>query len=371
MIKFLALALCVLSACSANARTLYVNASRPNNNGNGLSVKKAKKTIQAAISSARNGDTILVYPGTYASVKTNNKKISIKSVKGSNHTTVKANNSALRNVHALNLGKGNATAVRGFFICQDYAMQYGYGGNVDGAVFGGSVRNCVFSRMGGKYIAVKDGDDYTYKYDHTFFKTKLIDCVLEHCAPGTGGTCMIYGSSLNRCKITGSGTRYGANQGKAVVKKSTLVNCLVTGNVNILEPEWTRMLFRSCTFLNCTVAENADVQLKSSTAINTIFHQNGDHVGGAKDQNRFVRSLVGKDPCFIEDPRIGTEEVERDYWTETVYLFSPGDCRLRKGSPCIDKGKLTNAQKKLAGKKDLAGRKRIRGKAIDLGCYEY
>ncbi len=36
-----------------------------------------------------------------------------------------------------------------------------------------------------------------------------------------------------------------------------------------------------------------------------------------------------------------------------------------------DKGKLTKAQKKLVGSKDLAGRKRIRGKAIDRGCYEY
>ena len=38
---------------------------------------------------------------------------------------------------------------------------------------------------------------------------------------------------------------------------------------------------------------------------------------------------------------------------------------------CINSGKLTKAQKKLVGTKDLAGRKRIRGKAIDRGCYEY
>ena len=45
--------------------------------------------------------------------------------------------------------------------------------------------------------------------------------------------------------------------------------------------------------------------------------------------------------------------------------------KLKKGSYCIDKGKLTKAQKKLVGTKDLAGKKRIRGKAIDRGCYEY
>ena len=48
-----------------------------------------------------------------------------------------------------------------------------------------------------------------------------------------------------------------------------------------------------------------------------------------------------------------------------------GDFRLAKGSPCIDQGKPTKAQKKLVGTKDLAGRKRIKGKAVDRGCYEY
>ena len=48
-----------------------------------------------------------------------------------------------------------------------------------------------------------------------------------------------------------------------------------------------------------------------------------------------------------------------------------GDYKLKKGSYCIDKGKLTAAQKKQVGTKDLAGKKRIKGKAIDRGCYEY
>jgi hypothetical protein len=48
-----------------------------------------------------------------------------------------------------------------------------------------------------------------------------------------------------------------------------------------------------------------------------------------------------------------------------------GNYRLKKGSYAIDKGKLTATQKKLVGTKDLAGQKRIKGKAIDRGCYEY
>ena len=68
MKRLLLLALCALFALDAGARTLYVDAKRPNNSGNGLSRAKAKMTIQAAINAAQAGDTILVYPGTYAPI---------------------------------------------------------------------------------------------------------------------------------------------------------------------------------------------------------------------------------------------------------------------------------------------------------------
>ena len=45
--------------------------------------------------------------------------------------------------------------------------------------------------------------------------------------------------------------------------------------------------------------------------------------------------------------------------------------KLKNGSPCVNKGKLTRRQKKIVGAKDLAGQKRVKGKAIDLGCYEH
>ena len=83
MKQLLLLALCALLSANADARTLYVDSSRPNNNGNGLSKAKAKKTIQAAINVAKKGDTILVLKGKYAApLKTNNRKIRIKSDSG-------------------------------------------------------------------------------------------------------------------------------------------------------------------------------------------------------------------------------------------------------------------------------------------------
>ena len=50
-----------------------------------------------------------------------------------------------------------------------------------------------------------------------------------------------------------------------------------------------------------------------------------------------------------------------------------GNYRLKKGSPCIDQGAVNAKLMKLGwfGTVDLDGKKRILGKQIDMGCYEY
>ena len=53
------------------------------------------------------------------------------------------------------------------------------------------------------------------------------------------------------------------------------------------------------------------------------------------------------------------------------YVRYVGDYHLAAGSPCIDKGNKSATVKKLFGSKDLDGRKRIRGKSVYIGCYEY
>lgn len=50
---------------AVQAAVYYVDCDRPDNTGDGLSWATAKRTIQAAIDVATNGDTIRVGPGTY------------------------------------------------------------------------------------------------------------------------------------------------------------------------------------------------------------------------------------------------------------------------------------------------------------------
>ena len=60
------LILCVWSVQTIQAaQTIYVDAARPDDSGNGLSWNEAKQTIQAAVNLAVDGDTVLVTNGVY------------------------------------------------------------------------------------------------------------------------------------------------------------------------------------------------------------------------------------------------------------------------------------------------------------------
>ena len=72
----------MLMPMMALATTWYVNGSSGADYNSGTSESTAKKTIQAAIDASSAGDTILVAPGTYGSIVSDNKDITIKSISG-------------------------------------------------------------------------------------------------------------------------------------------------------------------------------------------------------------------------------------------------------------------------------------------------
>ena len=61
----LALTVLALTTLCAGATDYFVNSSRPDDTGDGLGPATAKKTMQAAIAAAKNGDTLFVAAGTY------------------------------------------------------------------------------------------------------------------------------------------------------------------------------------------------------------------------------------------------------------------------------------------------------------------
>ena len=416
-------------AYQAGARTLYVDASRPNNKGNALKAKTAKKTIQAAINIAKKGDTIVVLPGYYTSIKTKNIKITIKAAKGSGQTfiqkgpgkTTKTGYVASSDEYIADLGTwesnqraydrnaklyrqyqrlkklkgGTSTVLSGFTLGNGGATVAFSGIVVDSperisAVAGGTLKSCViadchsaygfcaYSRPGAGSKAIEiNGSPNIYK-------AKLVGCSVQACKgvaqwyskPEHGlGICA---STLTRCHVFGNGELPEYDGDPALpflVHDSKFYNCLLAEN--------KLMKTDNCVFANCTIADNPSFTMKSTKAYNTIFHKVAASQFNAK-KNKLTKCYKGSAPNFVSVKTTKTVKVEVGYWDDwdekiwdgTQYRYytmvdAPGNYHLAKGSPCIDKGTKAKAVKKLFGSKDLDGKKRIKGKSVDIGCYEY
>ena len=359
MKKLIAILFCVaFAAGAADARTLYVNAKRPNNNGNGLKPSTAKKTIQAAVNIAKAGDTILVYPGTYAPFKTNNKKISLKSAKGAAKTKIVKTAKIERDVVFAQLGKpydgvfgkGKNTALTGFLL-DGQNRNIGSGGTLVG-ISGGTVKSCVIQRLGDKNLETSA---------ITVLNAALTKCTLK-------GNCgrIAENTLFSRCHIASNIAHRNRNGGYyGTIDGGRLCNCLVVGN------ETWGELFSAVTLINCTIAKNSffhDGKTFStfSKFFNCILWNNCLQKGIWETD--YPYGLIGYTP-IVRNVSAGNG-YSRTYKDNRDPKFASG-YKLAKGSPCINQGKLTAAQKKLVGALDLAGKKRIRGKDIDMGCHEY
>lgn len=358
MKRLFTLVLCLAFAVgTAEAKTYYVNAKRPNNNGNGLKLATAKKTIQAAINLAKAGDTILVYPGEYAPIKTQNKKITIKSKSGASKTKI-VKPASQKDMALAQLGKphmfktkkgsyssapyttGNATTLSGFLL--DGKKRDNNHKDLLG-VSGGTAKSCSIQRLG------KDKSGFTI----AACGAKLVGCTVQDNVAAVADSCV-----FSRCKIAGNESRIAWEGG--TFHNSRFCNCLITGN-RYYGTAWAGAPshFGASTLVNCTVADNRTMESGApfsykSKFYNCILRSNrrGKTVLNVDSKSTYSRTFKNnKNPKFANQAK--------------------GNYKLAKGSPCINQGTVPAAIKPYVGSVDLGGGKRVKGKAIDMGCYEY
>ena len=268
--------------------------------------------LQAAIEAANEGDVILVGPGTYSPIRTNGKKITIKSTDGAAKTIIDGGctnrcatlaDVALEEEEDGIVIEGSTlvgfTLMRGYNRCVEGVTEICTDG---GAVFGGTVVNCI----------IKDSESYLIE-----------DGFEDGCG---GGACR---AALYNCLIIGNTAALGAGASDCI-----LYNCTVVANVNGACPIGYSKAY------NCIITGGGILDTWNST-YNNCLAPSGEYP---------TTALMGGDLKFV-DP-------------------SSGDYRLQQGSSAIDAGSSDNVQSFNLEYGDLGQNKRIKD-IVDIGAYEY
>ncbi len=316
----------------SSAATYYVSTSG-NDANTGIAWDTAKKTIQAGVDVAGNGDTVLVTNGEYVLsgqiVVANN--IAIRSVNGPAGTIVNGNG------HSRCFYLGPDCTLDGFTLTNGYALDptAAYGGGASG----GTLSNCTLS---GNSAGTAGGA----------YQSTLNNCTLSGNSAGTAGGA--YESTLNNCVLSGNSAYLAGG-----AYQSTLNNCVLSGNFTATYG--TGGGAYQSALNNCTLTSNSAFIASAayqSTLNNCIVYYNN---GTPQCYDVTMRYTCAPD-APAGDGNITSAPMFVDKNNENY--------RLAVGSPCINTGNNSLAPTNCS-RVDLDGNLRIWNITVDMGAYEY
>lgn len=230
MIKLMKIMLVLPLALLANSvsqagKIWYVNARSGSDFNSGFSSWAAKATIQAAVDASMDGDTILVAPGTYLPIETNNKAITIQSLSDAFDTIIDGEGTSRRCVTARcdSCDICTNSVVIGFTLQNGEAcLPLLYKGEGGGCVEGGSYRDCILLNgvgAGGGNAASAVLENCFIIGGYAYNGGNVLCSIVRNCtmiggyAEHNGGAyynCAVYNSI---CYGNDSGWRWGADKG--------------------------------------------------------------------------------------------------------------------------------------------------------------
>jgi len=329
-------------------RAFILVSTNGNDTAAGTNWVAAKRTIQAAVDQAEDGDVVLVADGTYgggtkgtkaasshtrANVVVITNDIVVSSLNGPGMTEIRAGSSDERGVFM------SAGTLEGFTIhSRIESSGYLYPENPD--------------YQGGGAYAVG---------------ANIKDCHFSHCGADCGGG--VYGGTLTDCLFHTNGSSTGTHHGGGAAY-STLINCVLKGN-GALRGAGAAY----CTLSNCTVVGNqggwsGGFGTYSCTNYNSIVRFNYGIGGSPIDEysnataNYYPASTPISFGSTLPMPANGTGNTTND---PQLVNWGNDDFDLMAGSPCRDTGRTAGAP----GQTDFNGDPRIVNGYVDIGACEY
>lgn len=328
------------------AGTVYADAAKPDDTGDGFSWETAKRTLQAAVGIATDNDTVLVAPGVYdegTAVTPNDKDagyilnrvvitndITLRSRDGSESTIIKG---AFDTTSGDSVGRG-PDAVRGVFMSQGVLEGFTVTGGATDRVDLENENN----RGGGIYVT--EGN----------YVPLVLDCIITNNASVRGGG--IHAGTLKRCLLAYN----WATNNSSAIRGSIAYDCLVIKNLTASPTTGSACGY--AWLYNCTIADNegrsGDVTFFRNCILDGGQSLSGRHYDCCLNVETSGASTI-VDNCVIADP-----------------LFvdaAMGDYRLAAGSPCIDRANHAYVDDRFGT--DFAGDLRMQNARVDVGAYEY
>ena len=324
--------------------------------------------LQNAINAAKDGDTLVVSPGTYSAIIATNAVLDIVSRDGAATTIIQGQTGLLSGTRAATFSKTMTrptSTLSGFTLTGGFCAEPTYGG---GGVFGGIVSNCVVRGNG----ALLGGGGAAY--------SMLTHCVVSNNTAyvvGAGAAC----SALDNCLVVDNRVPFSSTEWAAKLQDTLGVSIVLPAECK----GGAGLAFSSADHCTVTANQSTDAASGGGTWLvldNTIVAGNTATAENA-NQNLF-RFNSPVDPLYtcttydsfwgeIDPP--GFVNADED---DTFVDAAAGDYRLKATSACVDgcggTFDLENPDMELIALlengTDLVGSPRWLALAPDIGCYE-